>query len=353
MVKCSNAEDGCDWKGKLASLEEHNIDCPFRTVPCPNQCTLEGEQVMLLNKDVTTHIATTCSNRLVDCPHCNAKIKQCELEPVHFGKCTKFIVCCPNYGCTVEVEREQLKTHHTLCEYEPVSCKYSHIGCPGRVVRKNKEIHENNHELHLELALEMIANMKLEKSGTHSLMKSTTTQFIATQSHHSPAARYGTVTTFKMSNFEQYRLADQFYCSPPFYSHPEGYKLCVRVYANGTAAGHGTFLSVVVYVMRGENDSNLAWPFNGEVTVELLNQYEDKYHHKKCLRFPTIPCDVNMHSTTGDCNSIGFGYPKFIRHDVLKYSVRPSYMVNNTLFFRVSANATYSDSSEPWLTCTM
>ena len=104
--------------------------------------------------------------------------------------------------------------------------------------------------------------------------------------------------------------------------------------------------------MRGENDHNLAWPFSGEVVLELLNQDEDRYHHKKHLKFPSKPGDENSCVTTGDRNQLGFGYPKFILHHVLHDTIRPSYMVNDTLFFRVSANATLCNSFKPWLTCT-
>ena len=31
--------------------------------------------------------------------------------------------------------------------------------------------------------------------------------------------------------------------------------------------------------MRGEFDSDLKWPFRGDITIQLLNQLEDKEHH--------------------------------------------------------------------------
>ena len=49
---------------------------------------------------------------------------------------------------------------------------------------------------------------------------------------------------------------DQWY-SPPFYTGPGGYKMCIRVVANGWGYGAGTHVSVYVHLMRGEHDSRL------------------------------------------------------------------------------------------------
>ena len=36
----------------------------------------------------------------------------------------------------------------------------------------------------------------------------------------------------------------------------------------------------LVAIMPGEYDNTLEWPFEGDVTVELLNQLEDENHYK-------------------------------------------------------------------------
>ena len=107
-VECPNQEKGCQWSGKLTSLNEHSKDCQFRIVPCPNRCTLAGVPVMLLYRDIPVHTTTVCSNRFVNCPHCAKKVKHGDLEAVHFAKCTKIIVPCPNEGCTLRIERAAL-----------------------------------------------------------------------------------------------------------------------------------------------------------------------------------------------------------------------------------------------------
>ena len=45
-------------------------------------------------------------------------------------------------------------------------------------------------------------------------------------------------------------------------------------------------LAVFAYLMRGENDDHLPWPFTGTVTVELLNQLYDRDHDSDQIIFP-------------------------------------------------------------------
>ena len=49
--------------------------------------------------------------------------------------------------------------------------------------------------------------------------------------------------------------------------------------ANGEGDGEGTHITVGTCLMRGEFDSQLKWPFRGTVTIQLVNQLEDKEHH--------------------------------------------------------------------------
>ena len=66
-------------------------------------------------------------------------------------------------------------------------------------------------------------------------------------------------------------LNDAFY-SDLFYSSPSGYKLCLKVLANGEHDGKSTHLSVYLKVLKGPYDSSLKWPITGSVAFELLNQ---------------------------------------------------------------------------------
>ena len=73
-----------------------------------------------------------------------------------------------------------------------------------------------------------------------------------------------------VDNFEELKNDDGDW----FNTHVGGYKMCLNVNANGWAGGNGTHVGLFVFMMRGDFDSHLMWPFKGEITVELVNQKE-------------------------------------------------------------------------------
>ncbi len=155
-----------------------------------------------------------------------------------------------------------------------------------------------------------------------------------------------TTVTFRIKNFQ---LKEKEVYSPPFYTSASGYKLCVRVDAYGWSDGEGTHVSVGAYLMKGNNDDSLSWPFTGTVTVELLNQLEDKNHLKETI---TFRADGNgSHRVVGREIGGGFGLPDFISHADLAHKplTNTQYLKDDTLIFRVSAEA---PDYKPWLECT-
>ena len=86
--------------------------------------------------------------------------------------------------------------------------------------------------------------------------------------------------------------------------------MCATVDANGKGDGEGTHVSVFVYLMKGDNDDSLTWPFTGTVTFELLNQMVDKNHHKKTV---TLQAGNAGSKCVMDSDMLGgSGHTKFI-----------------------------------------
>ena len=95
--------------------------------------------------------------------------------------------------------------------------------------------------------------------------------------------------------------------------------MCLRVDANGFS---GTHVSVATHLMCGEFDSLLKWPFRGNITIQLLNQLEDKQHCTKTIHYTdtkTLDCtddeDYAGRVTVGERAS-GLGFD-FIPHSKL------------------------------------
>jgi len=81
--------------------------------------------------------------------------------------------------------------------------------------------------------------------------------------------------TFKMTGFSK-KETGEMWSSPPFYSHKGGYKMCLKVYAQGFN-GDEDHVAMVVFLMKGQNNGDLVWLFRGEIKIVLLNQI-NSYH---------------------------------------------------------------------------
>ena len=145
-------------------------------------------------------------------------------------------------------------------------------------------------------------------------------------------------TELTMTNFEQHKIDSDRWFSAPFYTHPRGYKMCLKVDANGSGEGKGTYVTVGAYLMRGEFDDQLKWPFKGHVTVAMLNQLEDKNHTTKTIPFTTTADNqVIGRVTGGERAPSGRGYPTFIAHTDLSYKSAKNcqYLKYDCLRFRI------------------
>ena len=103
--------------------------------------------------------------------------------------------------------------------------------------------------------------------------------------------------------------------SPPFYTSPHGYRMCIRTYLNGDGIGKGTHLSMFFVVMRSEHDNLLNWPFKQSVRFTLINQKNPGGSITEAF----VP-DLNSPSFQKPENdmNIASGFPKFARQSVLQ-----------------------------------
>ena len=142
-----------------------------------------------------------------------------------------------------------------------------------------------------------------------------------------------TEVEFTMTDIEEYKRDNDEWYSPPFYTHPSGYKMCLRVDANGNGRYKGTHLSVLVCLMRGELDDQLKWPFRGKITVKLVNQAEDNDHVVKTVKFTSsVPQEYCKRVMAEGERGTGWGYgqflpltelqPKYLKNDCIKLCIK-------------------------------
>ena len=130
-----------------------------------------------------------------------------------------------------------------------------------------------------------------------------------------------------VTNFEQHKKDRDGRYFPPFYTHPKGYKMCLRVYLGGNGDGANTHVSVFLSLMKGEYDEQLKWPLWGEFIIELLSQDGDG-RHSMTLNFDNAP-DVSSNRVMDGDRAQGWGYDMYIPHTELK----PTYLQNDCLKF--------------------
>ena len=146
-----------------------------------------------------------------------------------------------------------------------------------------------------------------------------------------------------MDNFAQHKEDDDTWCTPPFYSGPQGYKLRLKVHANGRGIGAGTHVSVSVQITQGEYDDTLRWPYTGAVAYEIINWKGDRYHVRWTADFSeegAIAAGCGEKATGEDSNN-GWGNVKVLSHNEL-YS-NSQYINNDILYIRVSCIAIYGN----------
>ena len=143
--------------------------------------------------------------------------------------------------------------------------------------------------------------------------------------------------TMVMRGFITWKMRGLIWFSPSFYSHIGGYKMCLSVNAN-YAGSAGTHVSVAVYLMRGEYDDNLVWPFRGDVTLHLVNRKVDEGHVEGTIHFDDSTPDLHAGRVTERERSRGgWRLAHFISHSALGYGRNTDFLDKDTLEFQVTS----------------
>ncbi len=237
------------------------------------------------------------------------------------------------------IARCDVETHQSMCPYESVSCKYAAVGCEEKPLRKDLKEHEKDLQLHLQVTTEKVLEL---------------TQLI--QRVQALENKYSLIPpcTLRLTNYQKRkRNGDEFY-SPPFYTSSYGYKMRLKVVIGGENIGAGTHVSVYTYLMKGDHDDTLTWPFSGTITIELLNQLKNKHHYSYKQLISSSKDDGKVSQRMVDsCGAVlRYGWSMFISHSILEHnaSVNTQYLKDDTLVFRVSVEV---PNHKPWLESTV
>ena len=117
--------------------------------------------------------------------------------------------------------------------------------------------------------------------------------------------------------------------SLPFFSSPDGYKMCLAVHNN--TGRDGKYLTIFVHLRKGNYDSQLYWPFQGRVKIEIMNW--DGNNMTNCVIFDQEAFAQGAADRVTHTDGKGIGWYNSnspIRHSKLE-SISPDYCryINN------------------------
>ena len=340
-VYCINKQQGCKWEGELRELDNHLNSNPGQ------QNQLDGCQFMKINcihcaelflrSDIRLHQETACLKRPFSCEYCNEFDSTHEDVTInHWPLCGCFPVPCTN-ECGEIIERQNLETHIAdHCPETIIDCDFEYAGCDVKSPRKDMPTHIKERavehlSLHAKNYKAVVDNLKEEneqlKQAVAKLTRDLRLQQICTPI--CPAA-------FIMNDFQQHKIDDNVWYSSPFYTHPQGYKMCLTVTPNSFDEYHHTHTAVGICLMKGEFDNQLKWPLRSHITIRLFSQVDNEYKETKLSYtgtegdYDTMANRAPTEEEDDDYEELADGGPAcidFISHTELQ----PKYLKNNCL----------------------
>lgn len=305
-IYCPNRQLGCEWTGPLRSQDEHVNVCPFTEVQCTNCC-----QQLIQRRQLEHHLNSECELRHECCKVTGTS--QWITGDHRLKECINFEVNC---------YKKQLADIQKQLECERQKC----VELQQKLDYGNKFYIENKKKLAAFHAMDW------------------PTQLDALAAENSP----GLPTIIKMPYFVKStffaKSSEDGWSSPSFTTDEIGYRMLMKVYANGYphGEGYGSYVSVAVHLMKGDHDDDeqLNWPLKGTVKIQLLNQWADQ-DHSEIVGFKFNGRDSKMcdkitsndsHVATRACWA-----HKFISHEALQYNhhQKNQYLKDKCIYFRI------------------
>ena len=366
---CPQRPFSCDYCDDYISAYEDVVSnhwsvCRCYPVPCPNNCGVNPER-----QNVETHVNTECPLT------CDFRYTGCEVQLTRKDMLTHVAENLTTHTSLLTTQTQMtsgsgaqghqanhvlphwnlLALHNQQLTRMTIQLKESLEECKCKIQELKQENESLKREVN-EAVKNDIAQLRKEtqeetKMFGISLRAAVADQFESLKQQVAELQHmYSRVLVLPiklmMNNYEAMRRSNKVWYSPPFYTHPQGYKMCLRVDANGSGGGKGTHVSVFAHLMRGEFDDHLKWPFQGHVVIQLCNQLQDKYHRGYTIDFSeTRLAKFTNQEMSGEMTELGWGTPTLIPHKDLNFNPTNNcqYLKNDCLHFQIVAMGSLSE----------
>lgn len=336
-ICCPFHKKGCQWEGQLSDNKEHQDNCNFVEVECPNSCGAQFDKRFLKQ-----HLSDDCTKRMVTCEFCKETVFYKD-EIAHMNSCKEFPVPCPN-GCKLtEIPRGEVKAHvENDCPKAKIPCPFSDMGCEYKCERQKMQKHTQDEPVeHLGHVCGYITKQRQLINKHHeTLINNKDALAKCVQKVQDLEKLYGSQLVWKIDKYAE-RMQEAktgkkiTIFSPPFMTSRHGYKLAVSLCLNGDGKAKSHFMSVFVCICKGEYDALLPWPFCHRCTFTLIDQCQDPAARRN-ISYTIKPnvCKENkpfLGRPLGERNA-SFGTQKFIPLNTMKTL---DYIRDDTMFIKV------------------
>ena len=246
-VKCPNNGRGCRWQGNLGNVNVHtNADCDYQFVVCLNEgCNVEIESRHLLD-----HVQYECPERMYNCPFCTKEDTYLEVTTTHFTECEDMPLSCPSRCGRCGLVRRNMAHHLSEdCPNELVSCTYAISGCQQIVKRKDLQQHLQDKDKHLDTVHSSYLFLTFLVQDSICGSRLNLPLSLCPWLQNTPTCYPRPPWVIKMEGFQEKKENDVAWFSDPVYSHFGGYKMCLKLYANGARDAADTHVSVSAFLM--------------------------------------------------------------------------------------------------------
>ena len=332
-------------------VENHYPQCSKYPTPCPNHC----QESTFERQELESHLQKECPLVLVKCPYeyagCNNELLRKDVpNHIETGTATHLTLLA---RVTESLTKSNTELRGSMGLVHELNVKQVSMitECSTRH-QQQKQVHTtafqelNKHIVQLTATTNALVT---ENSELRQCMEEKDRQYSELTSKLSTAVEEiqslkDAVKTLKINTAQRSEFPKEFrvkvtsanHFSQAFYTHPHGYRMCLRVCPKGIT-GSESHVSVYTYMMQGPFDKHLHWPFVGEVTVQIVNQTGDHDHVERIISFSTHTPGKHSRRVKGrEISQSGWGKRYFLPHEQLYNSAREvQYLKNNHLLVRI------------------
>ena len=327
--QCSKYPVACPNECRKIPFERHQLDghlqeeCPLVKVGCPYQYA--GCKAELVRKDILQHIEKETPLHLTLLAGVTENLlKSNEEIKGNMGLVHELNVKQVSMMTQCSTKHQQLEQAQGAALQELNKHIVQLTASTNVLVKENRELRERVEEKDQQVR-ELMGKLAAAQEGIESLNEQVKTLKVDTTLH----ADFPKEFRIKVTSID--------IMSPAFYTHPHGYRMCLRVCPKGVT-GEESHVAVYVYLMQGPFDKHLHWPFMGDVTVQLVNQAGDHDHVERVIRFTDKTPERHSRRVKGkEVSESGWGKRYFLAHEDLWYNAlkETQYLKNHHLVVRV------------------